>query len=68
MSDIYDLVRRADGQKVASFPNNGRWQIFTNAGIASVRPLLEEEIPITPAGMIQFLQRCGYSVTNSIRD
>lgn len=48
MSDIYDLVRRADGQKVASFPNNGRWQIFTNAGIVSVRPLLEEEILITP--------------------
>lgn len=34
MNDIYDLVRRADGKKVASFPNNGRWQIYTNGGIA----------------------------------
>ena len=64
MNDIYDLVRRADRKVVASFPNNGRWQVCTNAGIASVRPLSDEEILITLAGMIQFLQRCGYRVTN----
>nr|ELS4523922.1 hypothetical protein [Enterobacter hormaechei] len=68
MNDIYDLVRRADGKKVASFPNNDRWQIYINGGIASARPLLDEEILITPAGMIQFLQRCGYQVTNLIRE
>ncbi|EOY8656015.1 hypothetical protein RQM28_010635 [Citrobacter freundii] len=68
MNDIYDLVRRADGQTVASLPNNGRWQVYTNGGIASARPLLDEEILITPAGMIQFLQRCGYQVTNLIRE
>ncbi|WP_417642202.1 hypothetical protein [Enterobacter kobei] len=68
MSDIYDLVRRADGHTVASFPNNGRWQVYTNAGIASVRPLLDEEVLITPRGMIQFLQRCGYQVTNLVRE
>ena len=64
MNDIYDLVRRADSHTVASSPNDGRWQVTTNAGIASVRPVLDEEILITTAGMIQFLQRCGYRVTN----
>lgn len=68
MNDIYDLVRRTDGQTVASFSNNGRWQVYTNGGIASTRPLLDDEILITPAGMIQFLQRCGYQVTNLISE
>lgn len=64
MNSIYDLVRRCDGKTVASFPGDGRWQVFTNAGMTSVRPLLEEEVLITPAGMVQFLQRLGYRVTN----
>nr|WP_265463518.1 hypothetical protein [Enterobacter hormaechei] len=65
MNGIYDLVRRSDGKTVASFPNDGRWQVFTKAGVSSVRPLLDDEVLITPAGMIQFLQRLGYRVTNS---
>ncbi|WPO94637.1 hypothetical protein SFA32_16990 [Buttiauxella sp. HR94] len=68
MSDVYDLVRRADGQTVASFPENGRWQVYTNGGIASVRRMIDEEILITPAGMVQFLQLCGYQVTDLIRE
>ncbi|HBU95283.1 MAG TPA: hypothetical protein DEG10_08440 [Leclercia adecarboxylata] len=62
MNDIYDLVRRADGATAASFPAGGHWQLYTDNGIASVRPLSEEEVLITPAGMAQFLRRCGYTV------
>ncbi|MGF6234358.1 hypothetical protein ABIE02_000463 [Leclercia sp. 1548] len=63
MNEIYDLVRRADTATVASFPAGGRWQLYTNNGIASARPLSDEEVLITPAGMVQFLRRCGYTVT-----
>ncbi|HBD80283.1 MAG TPA: hypothetical protein DC039_06555 [Leclercia adecarboxylata] len=63
MNDIYDLIRRVDGATVASLPAGGRWQLYTDNGIASVRPLSEEEVMITPAGMAQFLRRCGYTVT-----
>lgn len=63
MNDIYDLVRRSDAATVASFPAGGRWQLYTSNGIASVRSLSEEEVLITPAGMVQFLRRCGFTVT-----
>lgn len=63
MNDIYDLVRRADAATVASFPAGGRWRLYINNGIASARPLSEEEVLITPAGMVQFLKRCGYTIT-----
>ncbi|QLR71090.1 hypothetical protein HV337_00395 [Citrobacter freundii] len=63
MNDIYDLVRRTDAATVASFPTGGRWQLYTDNGIASVRSLSEEEVLITPAGMVQFLRHCGYTIT-----
>ncbi|MNC54927.1 hypothetical protein D3C75_1044280 [compost metagenome] len=62
MNDIYDLVRRADGATIASFPAGGRWQLYTDNGLPSTRPLSEEEVLITPAGMVQFLKRCGFTV------
>lgn len=63
MNDIYDLVRRADAATVASFPAGGRWQLYTSNSIASVRALSQEEVLITPAGMVQFLRLCGYTIT-----
>ncbi len=63
MSGIYYLVRRADGATVASFPAGGCWQLYIDNGLLSVRPLSEEEVLITPAGMVQFLKRCGYTIT-----
>ncbi|HDG1668290.1 TPA: hypothetical protein PFE31_002547 [Kluyvera ascorbata] len=63
MSGIYYLVRRSDGATVASFPAGGRWQLYTDNGLPFVRPLSEEEVLITPAGMVQFLRRCGYTIT-----
>lgn len=40
----------------------GRYQIFTEDGIPSVRTIGENEILITPEGTISFLTRCGYQV------
>lgn len=44
MNDIYDLVRRADGKAVYSFPVGGRYLVDTSNGIQSMRPLMEDEI------------------------
>lgn len=66
--DGYCLVRGADGKVMQRFPAGGRWQVYTTNGIASACPLADDEIIITPAGMIQILERLGYRVTNTIRD
>lgn len=47
MNDIYDLVRRADGKAVYSFPFGGRYLVDTSNGIQSMRPLMEDEIIFT---------------------
>ena len=47
MNDIYDLVRRADGKAVYSFPVGGRYLVDTSNGIQSMRPLMEDEIIFT---------------------
>ncbi|RJT27691.1 hypothetical protein [Buttiauxella izardii] len=65
MSEIYDLVRRSDGKVMDSFLSGGRWQLYTTNGIVSVRPLEEDEIIFTPAGMIQLLRRVGYRVIST---
>ncbi len=67
-TDGYCLVRGADGKVIQRFPDGGRWQLYTTNGIASVVPLSDDEIIITPTSMIQILERLGYHVTNTIRD
>lgn len=68
MSDVYDLVRRSDSKVMGSFPAGGRYQVYTANGIASVRPLSDEEVTTTPAGMIQILERLGFHVSNNFRE
>jgi hypothetical protein len=65
VSDIYDLVRRSDGETIYSFPAGGRWQLYTANGIVSARPLADDEIIMTPASMVQLLRRIGYCVSSS---
>ncbi|EOZ4486229.1 TPA: hypothetical protein G8M18_001946 [Salmonella enterica] len=63
MNNIYDLVRRADGKTVYSFPAGGRYLVDTSNGIQSMRPLLDDEIIASPATMAQLLIRLGYRIT-----
>ena len=63
MSDIYDLVRRTDGEIVFSFPAGGCYQVYTTNGIASIRQMLDDEITVTPATLVQLLIRLGYRIT-----
>nr|WP_276590067.1 hypothetical protein [Escherichia coli] len=59
----YDIVRRADGCVVFSFPSSGRYLIYRVNGIVSMRPLLDDEEVFTPNGFVQFIRRVGYRVT-----
>lgn len=63
MSDIYDLVRRSDGEIVFSFPAGGCYQVYTTNGIASMRQMLDDEITATPTTLAQLLIRLGYRIT-----
>ncbi len=38
MTPVYDLVRRADGKNVFSFPAGGRYLVDTSNGLQSMRP------------------------------
>ena len=44
MTPVYDLVRRADGKNVFSFPAGGRYLVDTSNGLQSMRPLMDDEI------------------------
>ena len=59
MNDIYDLVRRADGKAVYSFPVGGRYLVDTSNGIQS---LMEDEIIFTVESAARFLKKIGYQV------
>ncbi|EMC8498182.1 hypothetical protein WJG54_002940 [Klebsiella pneumoniae] len=62
MDDAYDLVRRADGKTVYSFPVGGRYLVDTSSGIQSMRPLIEDEIIFTVESAARFLLKIGYQV------
>ncbi|EOG2202082.1 MULTISPECIES: hypothetical protein [Klebsiella pneumoniae complex] len=62
MNEIYDLVRRADGKTVYSFPIGGRYLVDTSNGIQSMRPLMEDEIIFTAESAARFLLKIGYQV------
>ncbi|EDV5024249.1 hypothetical protein ID80_004951 [Salmonella enterica subsp. enterica serovar Ball] len=62
MNAIYDLVRRADGKTVYSFPAGGRYFVDTSSGIQSVRPLMDNEIIFTVESAVCFLEKTGYRV------
>lgn len=62
MSDIYDLVRRSDGETVFSFPVGGRYLVDNSNGIQSMRPLMEDEIIFTVESAARFLLKIGYQV------
>ncbi|EBH8909651.1 hypothetical protein J5048_004903 [Salmonella enterica] len=59
----YDIVRRADGCVVFSFPSSGRHLIYRVNGMVSMRPLLDDEEVFTPNGFMHFIRRLGYRVT-----
>ena len=63
MSEVIDIVRRANGAILMSIVAGGRYQLNAGIGIPSVRPISEDEILITTEGMIALLTRCGYRVT-----
>lgn len=62
MSDVYDLVRHADGKNLFSFPAGGRYLVDTSNGLQSMRPLMEDEIIFTVESAARFLRRIGYQV------
>lgn len=62
VTDGYCLVRGSDGKVLHTLPAGGRYQVYTANGIPSIQPLSDDEIIITPAGMIQLLKRAGYQV------
>ncbi|HDU1487528.1 TPA: hypothetical protein REW11_004620 [Klebsiella pneumoniae] len=62
MKEIYDLVRRADGKTMYSFPVGGRYLVDTSNGIQSMRPLMEDEIIFTVESAASFLLKIGYQV------
>ncbi|EAR2001550.1 hypothetical protein ACFK06_003255 [Salmonella enterica] len=62
MSDIYDLVRRSDGETVFSFPAGGRYLVDNSNGIQSMRPLMDDEIIFTVESAARFLLKIGYQV------
>ncbi|HFJ4333304.1 TPA: hypothetical protein ACG1T0_000044 [Enterobacter hormaechei] len=62
MSDVYDLVRHADGKNLFSFPAGGRYLVDTSNGLQSMRPLMEDEIIFTVESAARFLKRIGYQV------
>ncbi|HFY0733502.1 TPA: hypothetical protein ACIGWT_004494 [Citrobacter amalonaticus] len=62
MNDIYDLVRRADGKAVYSFPVGGRYLVDTSNGIQTMRPLLGDEMIFSVESAARFLMKIGYQV------
>lgn len=52
MNDIYDLVRRADGKAVYSFPVGGRYLVDTSNGIPTMISVLEDEFVATVQAFI----------------
>lgn len=61
--DFYDLVRRSTGEVVCSVRASGRYLVYTTNGVASMRPLLEDEIIFTQTAVVQFLRSVGYRIT-----
>lgn len=62
MTPVYDLVRRADGKNVFSFPAGGRYLVDTSNGLQSMRPLMDDEIIFTVESAARFLKKIGYQV------
>ena len=62
MTPVYDLVRRADGKAVYSFPVGGHYLVDTSNGIQSMRPLMEDEIIFTVESAARFLLKIGYQI------
>lgn len=62
MNDIYDLVRRADGKAVYSFPVGGRYLVDNSNGIPTMIPVLEDEFVATVQAFIEAARRAGYQV------
>lgn len=60
--DWYDVVRRADGAVMCSFPGGDRFLVYRSGGLISMRPLLDEEIIFTPNAVVQFLTGLGYRI------
>lgn len=60
--DWYDVVRRADGAVLCSFPAGDRFLIYKSGGLISMRPLLDDEIVFTPTAVVQFLTDLGYRI------
>jgi len=60
--DWYDVVRRADGAVLCSFPGGDRFLVYKSGGLISMRPLLDEEIIFTPTAVVQFLTTLGYRI------
>ncbi|HFW6381972.1 TPA: hypothetical protein ACICB7_004779 [Klebsiella aerogenes] len=56
----YDIVRRADGVVVCSFPSAGRHLVYRVNGVISMRPLLPDEEVFTLNGFMRFAERLGY--------
>lgn len=60
--EYYDLVKRSTGEVIGSIAGAGRVLFYTANGIASVRPLLEDEGIFNLNTMTGFLHRLGYRV------